>query len=373
MGTPPELDNRSLNRALLARQLLLERAPMPVEAAIEHLVGLQAQAPDPPYFALWSRLTDFRFDELGALLEGRRVVRLALMRSTIHVVTAADAPALRAALQPALDAGFRSSMHNKKLAGLDLAPIAAAGRRAVNDAPLTFGELGASLATRWPERDRDALAQAVRTAVPLVQVPPRGVWGAGGQARHRSLEVWLNADATAPMSLATLVCRYLAAFGPASVADIQAWSGLTRLGDIVEGLSSSGLSSAIVQFRSESGARLFDLPDAPRPGPDVPAPVRFVAPFDNVLLSHADRSRIISEPDRRRLFTANGIILGAVLLDGMVCAQWKFARQGPRATVRIEPFRPIPKRAALRILAEGRRLVRAAAPHATDADVLLVS
>jgi hypothetical protein len=352
----PLLTRRELNRALLARQLLLERADVTVEAAVGHLVGMQAQAPGPPYVGLWTRLASFAFDDLAELVTQRRVVRIALMRNTIHLVTAADAHRLRALLQPMMSRSWAASAFAKRLVGIDLAAVTAAGRAVVDERPRTFAELGTVLSQRWPDRDPAALAQAIRAQVPLVQVPPRGLWGRSGAARHTSLENWLGPASAPASSMDDLVLRYLAAFGPASVADIQFWSGLTRLRPVVE-----GLGRRLRPFRDEAGVALFDVPSAPRPAPDTPAPVRFVAEYDNLLLSHAERSRIVSPEDRGRLFRPNGIVPGTVLVDGFVAAEWKLTTARQRATLTVTPLRPLPTRARHALTAEGDRLLAAAA------------
>jgi len=194
------LSPRALNRALLSRQLLLDRPHLPDEtdgrraaviSAIEHLVGLQAQAPFPPYYGLWSRLGGFRPEDLGSLITDRSVVRIALMRGTIHLVSARDCLPLRRQLQPVLERGLRGAF-GRQLAGVDPVALAAAGRELVESAPMTFSQLGAALTERWPDHPPAALAQGVRALVPLVQVPPRAVWGRAGQARHTSAEHWLG-------------------------------------------------------------------------------------------------------------------------------------------------------------------------------------
>jgi hypothetical protein len=267
------LSLRALNRALLSRQMLLRRVALPevgpradrVVETVEHLAGLQAQAPFPPYYGLWSRLAGFRPDDLGELILSRRVVRIALMRGTIHLVSARDCLLLRPLVQPVLDRAMTTT-YGRQLSGVDTGALAAAGRVHVEEKPRTFSELGALLHEQWPDHTPAALAQGVRALVPLVQVPPRAVWGAAGQPAHTSAESWLGRQMDASRSLETLVTRYLAAFGPATVMDMQAWSGLTRLREVVE-----RLRPRLRTFRDEHGAELFDLADAPRPGPDVPA------------------------------------------------------------------------------------------------------
>jgi len=349
------LSTRAVNRALLARQLLLERQALAdagpertaqVVQTIEHLVGLQAQAPFPPYYGLHSRLDGFLPEDLAVLITDRSVVRIALMRGTIHLVSARDCLPLRQLVQPVIERGMRGAF-GKQLAGVDTGELAEAGRRLVETEPMSFARLGQALAARWPDHPPAALAQGVRTYVPLVQVPPRAVWGRAGQALHTSAEHWLGrrrpsggsaylTPAACPAELAQLVTRYLGAFGPATVRDVQTWSGLTGLREVLEQLRPS-----LVTFRDEQGAELFDLPTAPRPAEDTPAPVRLVAEFDNLLLSHAERSRVISLEATRRLYTANGVIPGSVLIDGFVAGTWRLTRSRPGATVTIELFGPV--------------------------------
>ncbi|QKW33699.1 winged helix DNA-binding domain-containing protein [Actinomadura sp. NAK00032] len=348
-------DRRDLNRALLARQMLLERRDMPVLDAIEHLVGMQAQAPSPPHIGLWSRLDGFAFDAVGPLMTERRVLRMVLMRGTLHLVSARDARALRPLTQPLLDNYLRTRAAD--LAGIDLDAVTAHARALLEDEPRTDKELRELLAERWPGEDPALLGWAVRLRLPLVQVPPRGIWGASGIARHTTLDTWLDGRPTAETTLDEVVLRYLAAFGPASAQDVQQWSGLTRLGEVVE-----RLRPRLLEFRDEDGRALYDVPDAPRPGGDAPAPVRFVPDFDNLLLSHADRARIISEEHRKRVFTVNGIIRATFLVDGFVHGMWKIEKKRGEAVLRVDPFAPVPKRECAALEEEGLRLLAAAHP-----------
>jgi hypothetical protein len=351
----PVLDRRALNRALLARQWLLERRKASAVEAIEHLIGLQAQAPNPPYYGLWSRLEDFHTDELAALIAERRVVRIALMRSTIHLVTARDSLTLRPLLQPVAERGFRGA-YGRFLEGLDLAEIAAAGRVVVEERPRTFQQLGEALAERWPGRNSQALAQTCRALLPLVQVPPRGLWGASGPAAHTTVEAWLGQPLDPDPSLDDVFLRYLSAFGPASYQDAQNWSGLTGLRAAAE-----RLRPRLVTFRDERGRELFDLPDAPRPDADTPVTARLVAEFDNLILSHADRSRILDDEAKRRIFTVNGIFPGIVLVDGFVGGTWKLARERNVATLTIQPFAPLAAANRVALEDEGGRMLAFAA------------
>jgi len=330
---------------------------------IEHLAGLQAQAPFPPYYGLWSRLEGFRPDDLAALIQDRQVVRIALMRGTIHLVSARDCLMLRPLIQPVLDRALKA-VFGKQLAGIDTTALAAAGRALAEEKPRTFSELGAVLSERWPGHPPTALAQGVRSLVPLVQVPPRAIWGAAGQALHTPAEAWLGRPLDVNASLDTLVTRYLAAFGPASVRDMQAWSGLTRLQEVADRLR-PGLRT----FRDEHGTELFDLPESPRPGPESPAPVRLVAEFDNLILSHVDRTRIIGEQNRKRIFTRNGIFPGIVLVDGFAAGMWRITRSRGVTMLTAEPFEPIRTRDREAITREAERLLEFAAPGPQGRDI----
>jgi winged helix DNA-binding protein len=369
------LSGRAVNRALLARQHLLAREPGSALAMVRHLCGLQAQAPFPPYYGLLARLDGFRPEDLAGLLESRDVVRIALMRSTIHLVTADDALAWRPLIQPVLDQGLAGNW-GKGLAGLDLDRVAAKGRELTTEQPLTFADLGAELTRTFPGHPGDALAMAVRCRVPLVQVPPRAVWGKSGLARHTPADVWLGRPLNDPLAeplprpvaLAAMVERYLAAFGPATVQDVQAWSGLTRLREIVD-----PMRDRLRVFADERGRELFDRPDSPRPDPDVPAPARLAAEYDNLILSHDDRTRVMADDDRRQLFRQLNSFPGSVLLDGFVAGAWRVKRAKGTATVTIELFRArIPARDRDALEAEAARVLAVTAPKATP-DVRFVS
>jgi hypothetical protein len=354
MSPTDVLGRHALNRALLERQLLLRPAEHTAAQAIERLVGMQAQAPLAPYVGLWTRLRDFGHDDLADLITGRQAVRIALMRGTIHLVTAADCRALRPLFQPLLDRALRTGA-GRRLTGLDLHAIAAAGRELVDERPRTFSELGTALAEHWPGHAPADLAHVIRALVPLVQVPPRGIWGRGGQATHTSAETWLGAHLDPTPSLEDLVLRYLAAYGPATPQDIQVWSGLTRLREVID-----GLRPRLRVFHDEHGIEVFDLPDAPRPDPGTPAPPRFLPEYDNLLRSHADRTRVLPDGHRGRLATPNDSPRPTFLVDGFVHGTWKLTRGGGTATLTIEPFAPLPDPGA--VTAEAARLLEFAAP-----------
>jgi hypothetical protein len=363
-STSKPLGVRALNRALLARQSLLRRASTTPERVIDNLVGLQTQAPNAPYFGLWSRIERFTHQHLAQLLRDRQVVRIALMRSTLHLVTASSCLSLRPLVQPALSRALAASF-GRMLRGVDLDEVACAGRELVEEHPRTLAEIGTRLAVRWRDRNAAALAQTVRALVPLVQLPPRGVWGHGGAARHTSAEHWLESSLGAPDSAESLVMRYLAAFGPASTRDAQKWSGLTRLGPVFE-----RLRSRLRVFPDENGVDVFDLPEAPRPEPDAHAPPRFLPEFDNVLLSYVNNSRILDQADRSAVFTSNGVIRATFLVDGFVRGTWQIVRDRAAATLVIEPFRTLTKADASSVADEGERLLRFATTDTGTRDVV---
>ncbi|WP_283135745.1 winged helix DNA-binding domain-containing protein [Rhizohabitans arisaemae] len=349
-----KLSARAVNRATLARQLLLERAALPVVDAVEHLLGLQAQTTHTWYVGLWSRLAGLDPVAVGTLLESRELVRIPVMRATIHLLSAADALALRPVVQPMIDRAAMSTF-GRHLGGVDRDALVDAAREITGERPRSAAELGRLLAYRFPGRDAAGLAQVARAWLPMVQVPPRGVWGRSGQALQSPLESWLG-RAQRPLPLERLVLRHLAAFGPATVRDVQTWSGLTRLAEVF-----TALRPGLRVFTGPDGAELFDLPDAPRPGPDSPAPVRFLYDFDNLLLSYADRSRILGRPGDVD-YTAHGYAIGSnqpatVLVDGMAAATWTVLHRRGSATLAVRAFRPLTPAEQAEIETEGAALL----------------
>jgi hypothetical protein len=369
--TAESLSRRALNRATLERQLLLRRSELPVLDAIEHLVGLQAQVPFDPYTALWSRLREFSPDSLAELLVERRVVRTTVMRATIHLVSADDCLLLRPLMQPVLDAELaRHRDYSPPLRGLDLEPALEYARTVLAERPRTGPELRAAFGERFPGQDAAALAYACRCLLPLVQVPPRGVWGLTAAVTTTTAESWLGRPLAERPSLDEVVQRYLAAFGPAAVADVGTWSRLTGLRAVVE-----RLRPRLRTFRDERGRELFDLPDAPRPDPATPAPPRFLPEYDNVLLSHADRSRFVAPEERARVGGLAGRVHGSVLYDGFGWGVWRLERdrESGAATLVIGRLRRATARATDSVAAEGRRLLRFLAPEAESHDVRFVT
>jgi hypothetical protein len=358
------LGPRALNRALLARQLLLERVELPALEVIERLVGLQAQEPRDPYIALWSRLEGFDPAELETLIEKRRVARAPLLRSTIHLATARDCQTIRPLVQPVLARALQSNFR-RRLEGADLEALAEEGRALLEEQPRTLVQLRASLGERWAKYERDALGYAVSYLVPLVQVPPRGLWRASGQATWTTTEAWLGKRRGRAASLEELVTRYLGAFGPASALDVQTWCGLkvSVLREVLEGIRPD-----LVTFRDDRGVELFDLPDAPRPPEDTPAPVRFLPQYDNFFLSHANRERVVSE-EQRRLATAPNGYISTVLVDGFIRATWKLFRTKQNATLAVSAVGRLSKAERRAVTEEAAKLLEFVSPETDARDI----
>ncbi|MET7438397.1 winged helix DNA-binding domain-containing protein [Streptomyces sp. NPDC004082] len=344
--TAPVLGARALNRATLDRQLLLRRSMLGAKDAVGHLLGLQAQNVKPPYYALAARLADFAPEDLSRLMAGREVARIVTMRSTIHTHTADDCLTLRPLVQAARDRELNN--FRKGLVGVDLDRLAAVGRELVEAEPRTMKQLREVLSAQWPDADPTALAIAARCRLPLVQVTPRGLWGRSGQVALTTAESWFGRPAAPVPAPDATVLRYLAAFGPASVKDMQTWAGLTRLREVFE-----RLRPGLVTFRDENGVELFDLPDAPRPDADTPAPPRFLPEFDNLLLSHADRSRVVPADLKGRTWRGNQAYC-TLLVDGFLAGVWR--QQGE--TLTIEPFVPLTGAQRDEVVREAEQMLR---------------
>jgi hypothetical protein len=344
----PVLTRRALNRALLARQLLQKRQHLSAAATIERLVGMQAQAPNLPYVGLWSRLQGFKHEELSTLVRERQAVRISLMRNTIHLVTTRDARRLKPVFQPLHERGYlRGSPWGKSMREVDLGAVIKAGHEIMGERPRTIADLRKQLAKRFPDHDTEALAYGVRYMVPLIFTTPRGIWMAGGQVTLTTVEEWIGPTGP-PIKPDELVLRYLAAFGPASPADFRAWSGLAMRETFER------LRPGLKTFRDEQGKELFDTPHAPRPNPDMHVPVRFLPDYDNILLAHGDRTRIMAPGQHLGLFSSNGIMKGSVLVDGFVRAGWRPVN----GALTIDAFvKPIPKAEKPEIEEEGMRLL----------------
>lgn len=360
-----QLGVRELNRATLDRQLLLRRETRSVVDTVEHLVGMQAQAPRAAYVGLWSRLEGFQAAELADLIAERSAVRTVLMRTTVHLLTARDALTLTPLFRRMLERAFSYSTFAKALDGDDLGEMAAHASELLTATPMTRVEIAGRLAERWPGRDAQALGYLATDLLRCVQTPPRGLWDEVGPPRWTPVEVWLGREFEAgAATVDDLVLRYLGAFGPASVKDAQTWSGLTRLREVFD-----RLRPGLAVFRDPEGRELYDLPDAPRPDAETPAPVRFLPEYDNLLLSHADRSRVIVGRRTVPLPPGHGGSAGTVLLDGFFQGVWKIAREDGTAVLRVDPFVAVSARDQDALEREGLDLLAFAAADARAHDV----
>jgi hypothetical protein len=337
------LDRRALNRALLARQLLLERRPLSVAATIEHLVAMQAQEPSSPYVGLWTRLDPFDPAELGLLLTERRAVRGWLMRCTLHLATAGDFLALRPHFGPVGERALMSQFR-RALDGTDLRALTAQARALVEAEPMGSAAIGRALSPAFPDVDHRVLGYAATYLLPMVQLPPRGVWRQTRRAVLTTAEHWLGAPLAGDSTADELLRRYLAAFGPATPADFRAWSGLTGAAEIIE-----RARPALRTFSDERGRELFDIPDGALPDAATPAPARYLPEYDNAILAHDDRSRILADGYPPRI-----VDHPTVLHDGFAVGTWRIDGGVLEVTLFAEA-----DHAALE--AEGERLLRFAA------------
>ena len=358
------LGRRALNRALLERQLLLRRKRKPVAGVIEHLVGMQAQEPLDPYVGLWTRLDRFRHEQLADLLSTRAAVRGTLMRATLHLTTARDYLRLRPVMQSVPERTFwTTAQFGKRIHGVDVEDVQATVRELTREEPRTRAELRTLLADRFPEGDPEAMSATIYL-LPLIQVTPRGEWGKKGPIAWTPIEAWVGKSPDAKSRVDDVVLRYLGAFGPASVKDAQAWSGLTKLREVME-----GLRPGLRVFRDEKGVELFDLPDAPRPDPDTPAPVRFLPQFDNVGLGHADRTRIISDAHRKRALTQMAAGDAGFMVDGFFRGVWKVADERGTARLHLKPYTRLSKAETDAVTEEGLQLLKFVAAETGAHDV----
>lgn len=357
------LTRRALNRALLARQALLCRQDASALEVIERLVGIQAQQARPPFVGLWSRIRGFRREDLRTLLEGGEVVRATLMRATLHLMSRRDYFSFRPALQPMLS-GAAQSILRDRMQRFDLDAVLAEGKRLFAERPRTFNEVRAGLIAAFPDADERAMGYAVRLHLPLILTPEEHEWSYRADGNFGLIDGWPQEPATTASAEHALVLRYLAAFGPASVADVQAWSAMRGLAPVLE-----QLRPQLHVFRDERKRELFDLPDAPRPSEDLEVPARYVADFDNLVLSHADRTRVIADTHRPVVVTKNGLVLPTILVDGFVAGTWKTTATRKLATLTISPFGALRQRSRDELAADAEGLLRFVHPEVAGVDL----
>ena len=354
------LSRRALNRTTLGRQLLLERAKHTPGEAMELLVGMQAQNPHDPYYGLWSRLEGFAPEDLSGMIERREALRGALMRATLHISTTPDFMFLRSHLQETLAAVLGSTSFAKDTADMDREVLLDQGRSLLEERPMTRADLARALEERWPEIPGNSMAQIVTYLLPVIQVPPRGLWGRTGAATWTTLESWVGGELPDMTDLETIVVRYLAVFGPATISDIRVWSRLNGLRQVVD-----GMRDRLVTLHGEDGSELLDAPDAPILDEDTPAPPRFLPEYDNVLLGHSDRSR----------FFTSGIVppgwVGNLIVDGVFSGWWKIGRNGKTSQLEVHLQRKVSRAEARAVGEEAERLHLFAAPDAAHREILV--
>ena len=321
-------------------------------AAIERLVGMQAQQAVAPYIGLWTRLHDFHRDDLARLIEERTIVKATFLRATLHLVTGRDYLRLRSTLQPALE-NAAESIARRRGESFDVEQVLAEAQRYIAAEPRTFADISAMLTGRFPEVDLGPMRYTVRTHLPLIQVPINSGWSYPGNPRFTLAESWLGEPVAAEPDLRRLVFRYLAAFGPATVTDIQTWSGLGRLKEPIE-----ALRPELVTYRDEQGRELFDLPDMPLPDGDTPAPERLLPEYDNLLLSHSNRTRVIADAHRSQVYLPGLRVRSTILVDGFVGGGWKIEKTRGAAVLTIEPFGTLTKQNRDALSAEAEQLVQ---------------
>ena len=310
------LTRRRLNRTLLERQHLLDRAELGVSEMVDHLVGLQAQENLPPYLSLAARLRSFDPEDVSRALEDRSLVRLLTMRGTIHLLTADDALTLRQWTRPAQDRERKASQNTKPALHLDTEKFNEAVSRVLADGQLPVKALGERLAATFPDVPANALAHLARVDQPLAQLPPRGAWKRSGGVVYQYVDRWVGRPLLTP-DPPTIVRRYLRAFGPASAADVTAWSGVTGMAGVLKAMDD------LAVHEHEDGRRLYDVADGTLADEEAPAPVRLLGTYDNVWLSHAARDRVTDPEKRKRWMGVNGGVASALFVDGMLEGLWR--------------------------------------------------
>jgi hypothetical protein len=354
-----ELSLAQLNRATLARQMLLARVKVSPLQAIERLLAIQAQWPKPPFIALFSRLVDFERAELSRLAKKNAIVRGTAFRGTIFVMTAKDFVTFRSAIQPTLERAV-TSIAGKRLGRTDLGHVVDAGRAFFAAKPGTFEELRSALTEKAKSKeDIRAMAYLVRMRLPLLQVATDVAWGWHASCDFALAESLVGEPFAKMPQLEALVLRYLAALGPATVADAQSFTGVRSLKETFE-----ALRPKLVTFRDDKKKELFDLPKAPRPEADVDAPVRFLPDFDNVVLGHADRRRFVPDAYKPFVFLPGLAVARTFLVDGGVAGSWRVDSTKKSATLVVEPFARLAKKANDAVAEEGSKLLRFIEPEA---------
>lgn len=345
------MNRLQLNRATLARQHLLARTGRKPLQVIEDLAGMQAQVPKPPFIGLWTRMKKFAPADLAKRLHDRSAVRATLMRGTLHLCSTADYFIFRPAMAEMLAASMGAVLRDRAKT-FELEKITAAGKKWFDKKSSTFEALRDHLLEKFPGGDERAMGFAVRTHLPLVMVPDDSAWSFPADSDFALAARWLEKEPAAKSDAQALVKKYLAAFGPATIADAQTWSGIKNLKPIF-----AALREELTTFKDEKNRELFDLPDAPRPDAETPAPIRFLPEFDNLVLAHDDRSRVIDDAHRKIVVTKNLRILATFLVDGRVAGTWTTEKKRGAAQLELTAFGKLDKKTRAALEEEGEALL----------------
>lgn len=362
---PKVLTIRALNRATLARQMLLERSDRGIADSAAFLGGLQAQQSNDPYVGLWSRLDAFRHEDLTALIVGKTLLRATTMRGTLHLHTAGDLVGFRALVQPFLSAQWKSNFL-RRFGSEDKAKVLKAGIRLLDKGPMTAGALNKALKEKFASAEPIALSSLLQLHETLIQIPPTRIWGTGSAPILSRIPNWLDEVPAPVLTREELVRRYLRAFGPASVNDMAIWCRLTRLGDAF-----NAIRDELTEFEDENGRVLYDYPDAPRPDEDVPAPIRFLPLYDNVYLGYDKRQRMLNE-ETAHVVSMFEQFKPAVLIDGTISAGWSISVKKDAAELEVELYRKMTRRQRSELEAEGKRFAKFMAEEAKSWSVALI-
>jgi hypothetical protein len=362
------LSLRELNRTTLARQFLLERVDLPVVDVVTRLVALQAQLARPPYVGLWTRLTGFTRTDLSAPIEHKRIIKATFLRGTLHLLTARDYLKFRATLQPVLTSAL-DGIVKQRGAQVDVPRLVEAVRAFMLERPCSFAQITTLLKGLVHDGDPGAMRYAVRTHLPMVQVPIQKGWSFPGNPEFTLADAWLGTTVPTSERLPDLVKRYLAAFGPATIKDMETWSYLKDLQPVFE-----AMRSELVVYRTEQGRRmeLFDLADSPIADRELPAAVRFLPEFDNLLLAHQDRTRVVPKAYRSKVYLPGLRVAATVLVDGFVAATWITERVKQTASIIVSPLEPLGKAVRAHLTDEGEQLVRFVEADAQSFEVRIV-
>ncbi len=359
-----KLTLRELNRATLARQMLLERASVSISTAVERLIGLQAQMAQPPYLGLWTRLSDFQRADLAKLIESHQIVKATWVRATLHLLTAADYTRFRATLQPVLEGASAEIAKRRGGSDFDRDHVLTAARTFIAETPRTFAEITTMLEALLPDVDVGSMRYTVRTHLPMVQLPTSSTWSYPGNPQFTLADSWISQSFSTDSDFRALFFRYLAAFGPASATDMQTWSGLAKLKDAVE-----ALRPELIVYRDEQNREIFDLPDMTLPDGATSVPIRFLPVYDNLLLSHTKRTRVVADSYRPKVYLPGLRVAATILVDGFVAGTWTTEKKKGIATLTIAPFDTLKPQHRAALSEEGERLIRFTEPDAKSYEI----